>query len=280
MALSPPPQALNQVCFISSYHSHGRSKAQMCLKKIIDFISSEKIKVHDKQVEEEVKVVSYGKRGCGIDLNLRLGPCLELLNNKGLSACSGVGEDDVEKVCDEIFTTNNNTCTTATTSTIVDKSSEGEYDPQEEEERVVVLVDSQTGEIESSAITNNNPSEIEIQETQEQVKLLEVEEEESKLSRKKEGYLDLLVEAARLISGNFENVDEEMKVETKVGNDDEKNWMLECYDDFEDISPVVRSKRGRTQVLPYRYRDSVLEPWKRLTKQRSSRVCSKPARIR
>lgn len=30
--------------------------------------------------------------------------------------------------------------------------------------------------------------------------------------------------------------------------------------------PVVRTKRGRNQVLPYRFRDSVLEPWARLSR--------------
>lgn len=42
------------------------------------------------------------------------------------------------------------------------------------------------------------------------------------------------------------------------------NW----YADYEDTAPLVRSKRGRNQVLPLRFRDSVLEPWKRVSRQR------------
>lgn len=42
------------------------------------------------------------------------------------------------------------------------------------------------------------------------------------------------------------------------------NW----YADYEDTAPLVRSKRGRNQVLPVRFRDSVLEPWKRVSRQR------------
>lgn len=42
------------------------------------------------------------------------------------------------------------------------------------------------------------------------------------------------------------------------------NW----YADYEDTAPLVRSKRGRNQALPLRFRDSVLEPWKRVSRQR------------
>ncbi|KAF5198427.1 hypothetical protein FRX31_011987 [Thalictrum thalictroides] len=345
MALSSPS---NQVC--SSYLSdknHGRSKAQMCLKKIIDFIStngslknielesSSQVKLIHKQEEDEMKVLSsYGKRGFEIDLNLRLGTWFELENdNKGFSACSGVGVGEEDNILVNI----NNCCSSVGFGggggdvSTVDKSSEGECDcdpkhvleqedEDEEEERVVVM-EEETREL--SEITNlqvNTSSEIDNKQTE--VRQEEEEEEEEQVNeikaekqvevlRKSEGYLDLLVEAARLISGNFEDDEQveekediiihekkkkamsrngrlkpqkkeetQIKMKELVGLEakkvNEEEWMFDCYGDFEDISPIVRSKRGRNQVLPHKYRDSVLEPWKRLTttttKQRSSRV--------
>ncbi|PWA60117.1 hypothetical protein CTI12_AA384970 [Artemisia annua] len=46
----------------------------------------------------------------------------------------------------------------------------------------------------------------------------------------------------------------------------------EWYAEFEDTSPVVRSKRGRNQVLPYKYRDSVVEPLVRMPQTSSKRM--------
>ncbi|KAF2297874.1 hypothetical protein GH714_004550 [Hevea brasiliensis] len=43
------------------------------------------------------------------------------------------------------------------------------------------------------------------------------------------------------------------------------------HGDLEDTSPVVRSKRGRSQVLPSRYGDSVvLTPWKRVVRSQGT----------
>ncbi|PIA54761.1 hypothetical protein AQUCO_00900976v1 [Aquilegia coerulea] len=333
----------NQVCSSSllSDRNHGRSKAQMCLKKIIDFISSNgslknielesshhQVEVIHKQdeEEEEMKVLSYGKRGFDIDLNLRLGPWLELENeNNGFSACSGIGVG--------VGVVNNNNCSSSVDFgyvggggdvSTVDKSSEGECDPKhvlEQEEEMVVVVEEE--EVETKELSEITNLQVQISSEIENNKETEVKQEEDneikaenqvKVLRKSEGYLDLLVEAARLISGNFEEEEEEeeeeeiiyhekkkpmsrrngrlnkpqkkeetqMKMKELVGLEakkvNEEEWMLDCYGEFEDISPIVRSKRGRNQVLPHKYRDSVLEPWKRLTttttttKQRSSRV--------
>ncbi|KAK9158795.1 hypothetical protein Scep_005369 [Stephania cephalantha] len=132
-----------------------------------------------------------------------------------------------------------------------------------------------------------------------QVQTPEIDEiEEAKKKKKKktqrsEGYLGLLVEAARLISGNFEDgEDRPIQSDRSRAREEYRNrnrnelWRLElCDEGLEDVSPVVRSKRGRNQVLPYRYRDSVLEPLKMLcssSKQRSSspRVSAKQRRNR
>lgn len=103
--------------------------------------------------------------------------------------------------------------------------------------------------------------------------------------------LGLLIEAARLILGDFG----ENEFETESTHEDhesnseldakepsqleqviseshsssgskrklEGNWMvMNLVRDIDDRSPLVRSKRGRSQVLPCRYKDSVLEPWR------------------
>ncbi|KAI3450673.1 hypothetical protein Pfo_007338, partial [Paulownia fortunei] len=104
--------------------------------------------------------------------------------------------------------------------------------------------------------------------------------------------LTLLIEAAKLIFGEFKDNDKsepgnqnasrgsELKKD-EVAADIEPNerkltrrsscWTTaEMGGEFEETpsSPVVRSKRGRTQVLPCKYRDSVLEPLTRLSKRR------------
>ncbi|XP_022943452.1 uncharacterized protein LOC111448215 isoform X1 [Cucurbita moschata] len=102
--------------------------------------------------------------------------------------------------------------------------------------------------------------------------------------------LGLLIEAARLIFGDIgENeFDTESTQEKNESNSEldikdpsqlekviseshsgepkrklEGNWMvMNLVRDIDDRSPLVRSKRGRSQVLPCRYKDSVLEPWR------------------
>ncbi|XP_022985998.1 uncharacterized protein LOC111483864 isoform X2 [Cucurbita maxima] len=102
--------------------------------------------------------------------------------------------------------------------------------------------------------------------------------------------LGLLIEAARLIFGDIgenefdtESTQEENESNSELDIKDpsqlekviseshssepkrklEGNWMvMNLVRDIDDRSPLVRSKRGRSQVLPCRYKDSVLEPWR------------------
>ncbi|XP_038901753.1 uncharacterized protein LOC120088485 isoform X2 [Benincasa hispida] len=102
--------------------------------------------------------------------------------------------------------------------------------------------------------------------------------------------LGLLIEAARLIFGDIgenefdtESTQEENESSSELDMKDpsrlekvfseshssdskrklEGNWMvMNLVRDIGDRSPLVRSKRGRSQVLPCRYKDSVLEPWR------------------
>ncbi|CAA2995020.1 Hypothetical predicted protein [Olea europaea subsp. europaea] len=105
---------------------------------------------------------------------------------------------------------------------------------------------------------------------------------------------DLLIEAAKLILGEFkddktsesERQNFELK-NNKTGENElnekalrrrsQPSTAAEIDGDIEDKgSPVLRrSKRGRNHVLPNRYRDSVLEPLTRLSRHRSSVVPTK-----
>ncbi|OWM68969.1 hypothetical protein CDL15_Pgr025156 [Punica granatum] len=123
-------------------------------------------------------------------------------------------------------------------------------------------------------------------------------------SSKLDGFLGLLVEAARWVSGGFGDGDdgsesegqsrreggrgegtppgrEEQEVGTSGGG--EKAPSGELGDSVEAAAAATarRSERGRNRVMPCRYRDSVLEPyWKRLSPPRRSRRMSGPRRPR
>ncbi|KAK8513315.1 hypothetical protein V6N13_002065 [Hibiscus sabdariffa] len=91
--------------------------------------------------------------------------------------------------------------------------------------------------------------------------------------------LDLLIEAAEMLAnrdyymnGKEKEVEEVEKSGGGGSMERDKDSSVNVEEECEDRSaPVVRSKRGRSQVLPLRYRDSVLEPWmKRPQIQRST----------
>nr|GME11663.1 uncharacterized protein LOC104099020 [Ipomoea batatas] len=133
-----------------------------------------------------------------------------------------------------------------------------------------------------------------------------------------EGFMGLLIEAARLIFGEFNDKkygggggsrpeQEPEKNTSESQNSDETkitavdpsspgrrvkrrppSWAVELYGNAEEeeqngageASPVVRSKRGRIQVLPCKYRDSVLEPLTRFTRTRSTTILANRRRSR
>ncbi|KAL0304733.1 UNVERIFIED_CONTAM: hypothetical protein Scaly_3012100 [Sesamum calycinum] len=112
--------------------------------------------------------------------------------------------------------------------------------------------------------------------------------------------LTLLIEAAKLIFGEFKDNDEpesqkrsdselkkdEAAADIEAANERKLRRRSSCWTEagmggeFEESrsSPVVRSKRGRTQILPTKYKDSVLEPLTRLSRTRSSIVQPKRRR--
>ncbi|KAH7561185.1 hypothetical protein JRO89_XS10G0187200 [Xanthoceras sorbifolium] len=65
----------NQVSDCCDYKRHGYSKAQACLKKILEIISSiEEAPVRNPSLKSQVGGFSCGKKGFDIDLNLSLVP--------------------------------------------------------------------------------------------------------------------------------------------------------------------------------------------------------------
>nr|GMD24148.1 uncharacterized protein LOC104099020 [Ipomoea batatas] len=134
-----------------------------------------------------------------------------------------------------------------------------------------------------------------------------------------EGFMGLLIEAARLIFGEFNDKKYGGAAGSRAEQEPEKNtsesqnsdetkitavdpsspgrrvkrrppcWAVELYGNAEEeerksgggeASPVVRSKRGRIQVLPCKYRDSVLEPLTRFTRTRSTTILANRRRSR
>ncbi|KAJ0976778.1 hypothetical protein J5N97_012252 [Dioscorea zingiberensis] len=203
------------------------------------------------------------KRGLGIDLNLRLGPWPDrgigsvVDGGGGATTCSWIVDGSEVQVESGVVSSSEKKPLSAEGSIsgealTADKSSQGECDP---EDRGGTRKTQGGGREYYSEITN-----------------IPEETETEGLRRKNEGYLDLLLEAVRQVSGGlFSEGADEKESETKaVAAESSKRSGLDLY---EETGPVVRSKRGRSQALPSRYRDSVLEPWGKLpTVTRCSRA--------
>lgn len=120
----------------------------------------------------------------------------------------------------------------------------------------------------------------------------ESKEEIGELKEQQQGFMGLLIEAATLIFGDFKDENPKSQCETekakgfkseklKIDEEEEvaatkkqlKRRNNEGTEEaIEDKSsyPLVRSKRGRIQVLPNKYRDSILEPLTPLSRIRST----------
>lgn len=277
---------------------HGYSKAQMCLNKILGIISSippQETPKESQDFETTRSENNNNRGGVGIDLNLRLGPLVEseeeeeeeslAENGNNLSACSVVvgkvsaeSADSVAESAPAVHVDH-----VVAVAAAAEKSSESECDPKEKlaAEKAV-----EVSEITTQQQRLEESSEIDDDEVVVVVQTVAFKREENE--NKSTDCLGLLVEAARLISGNFEEEEEEddespshhhhhqgkqlsselglglEKSKRKRKRTSRKNSGGTVEDWMEDTSPVVKSKRGRNQVLPTRYRDSVLEPWKPL----------------
>ncbi|XP_061341896.1 uncharacterized protein LOC133288201 [Gastrolobium bilobum] len=202
----------------------GYSKSQMCLFKILHIISS--------IPPSKEEVFPSNNKGVGIDLNLRF---CSVSESGGDSEAEVVREKSVE------------------VSKVYDNGADHEESEFEEDG------DGNGGVKETMSFRGRGDD---------------------------SNYLDLLIEAARVLSAKDESNSEEerelsgelgtrgasqesglldLEEERRVKKRKERWVVVDLYGDVvEGREPVVRSKRGRNQALPYRFRDSVVEPLKRL----------------
>ncbi|KAF2300769.1 hypothetical protein GH714_015652 [Hevea brasiliensis] len=278
--LHHPNQVRDSPC--STDIRRGFSKSQMFLQKILRIIASyppqetSRGSSLNRELEEN--------KGLGIDLNVGFCPSPETEPSECLSSCS---------VVHKVFSN----CSEADFGGVFaaeKSSSEGECDPKEVRDQLgtdsptIEAIGEESRNLEVSEATNLEAKDVkqEAKEKQESldgddggVKIAPPFQEEEEEKRKKNGCFSLPIEAAEMVSGSSEDKEEfkappsqekesePAKVRNGESSRNSEGFSVEnSFADNEDTSPVVRSKRGRSQVLPSRYRDSVilLAPWKRL----------------
>ncbi|KAJ6739378.1 hypothetical protein OIU74_004195 [Salix koriyanagi] len=289
---------LNQVRdssrFIDSSSRHGFSKSQMCLQKILHIITSCPPQEVSKETSLNREVLEFKEnKGVGIDLNMGLSPAWSEADDQenqsseessllsaysfvekglkndssmevfGVDGSSSVGECCVKVVGDQ-FGSDSPTVLQAT-----GEETQGVDEITLEISKTTNSKNQASHEISTKIMTVNDDQETtrlgEEDTKKELVKLEPCHEEKSESNKDS---LTLLIEAAEMFSGNLEDKesDSEKREETSSGSKTscKCSWVVDLYEDSTS-PPVVRSKRGRSQVLPYRYRDSsfLLEPWKR-----------------
>ncbi|KAJ0973451.1 hypothetical protein J5N97_021410 [Dioscorea zingiberensis] len=224
------------------------SKAQAALAKIIAIISTV-LKPSQVDCGPDPDATAQGKRGLGVDLNLKLGtwPDEDLGSEEEGGGCGFTSaESSVESGV--VFSSEKKGSVSLNDSEAgdaltVEKSSQGECEPEEGEGETRKGMEG--GGKEYSEITN-----------------IPAEPEEER--ERSEGHLDLLLEAVRQASaGVYTDGPEEKESETSKRSK-RRGACCSSLELYEDSGPVVRSKRGRNQALPSRYRDSVLEPWRKM----------------
>ncbi|KAF3951532.1 hypothetical protein CMV_022830 [Castanea mollissima] len=197
---------------------HGYSKAQMCLNKILGIISSippQETPKESQDLETKRSENNNNRGGVGIDLNLRLGPLVEseeeeeeslAENGNNLSACSVVVGKVSSESTDSVAESAPAVHVDHVVAVAAEKSSESECDPKEKlaaEKAVEVSeITTQQQRVEESSEIDDDDDEVVVV-----VKTVAFKREENE--NKSTDCLSLLVEAARLISGNFEEEEEE-----------------------------------------------------------------------
>ncbi|KAH0663244.1 hypothetical protein KY284_028175 [Solanum tuberosum] len=222
------------------------SKAQNCLLKILKIIST--VPPHNNNTPP-----SQNLNGFAIDLNIgfNLTP-LEMVEESGSPVdCSFVNSPVVAECgsvdfgkCSDIDDGGEELCKIDTCVEILQLEDNGDFETSELKEEI--------GEV-----------------------------------KEQQGFMGLLIEAATLIFGDFKDespfkLDEKLKMDEHHYNNDNdataaKKQLKRRVNEYteeviEDKSsyPLVRSKRGRIQVLPNKYRDSILEPLTPFSRIRST----------
>ncbi|PKA62394.1 hypothetical protein AXF42_Ash009280 [Apostasia shenzhenica] len=240
---------------------HPSSTAQAGLAKIIFIISTVPPPPAPKSPAPagfiDSRGISAAPTASYVDLNYRVGPNNEMgegsapETNKALTALSISSDppapaDSGDSTADEKG------------PSVEIMSSEGECDPEDSEIK--------EGAKEKSEFTNNSRRE---------------EDDQWRLHLGREigasaGYLDLLLEAVRHVSGNGEEEEEYKPVAAAKSTSRARttpaarpkrrmtmNSAAQGLDLCEETTPIVQSKRGRILSLPSRYREAVMEPWRK-----------------
>ncbi|XP_024995112.1 uncharacterized protein LOC112528330 [Cynara cardunculus var. scolymus] len=246
--MAPPHNQPNHILpslpfSLSTHHRRRRcSKAQMCFFNILHIISVfPAADVTDKKCFGHDEEICENKVFGDDDININLRPPTEVEPFETLATADDFAENCVQEMNDR-----------RKNESFVAEESELAVEEERATEHSEI---SHVGD-QSSGIDYNGVSEV-------------VEEEK----QRDEGYLGLLIEAAQLILGEDSEKAkkppkskhvEASSAARRGAKRKQQCWTAaaeaEWYAEFEDTSPVVKSKRGRSQVLPYKYRDSVVEP--------------------
>ncbi|CAK7329290.1 unnamed protein product [Dovyalis caffra] len=301
-------QVRDSSCFMSNTTTrHGFSKSQMCLHKILHIINSYPPQEISKETSLNREILEFEEnRGIGIDLNMGLSPAWSEAGDHEnqspdssclLSACSFVEKGLKNDSSIEVFTADRSSISEGEccVKAVGDKfgSDPPTIQATGEESRVVdettleisktTNFKNQANEINSKIKVINDGQEItKVKEEDTKKKSVKVEPCHEEKNKTNKDCLALLIEAAEMVSGHSDDKesDSEKLEETKSGSKRscKCSWVVDLYEDNAS-SPVVRSKRGRSQVLPYRYRDSsvLLEPWKRLPRPQKAETTAATA---
>ncbi|KAF5744815.1 hypothetical protein HS088_TW07G00395 [Tripterygium wilfordii] len=262
---------------------HGCSKAQMCLLKILHFINSHTLFEASTETVVNCRNEEFEERtGLGIDLNARLCSWPENSQESESTECSVV-ENKALEISDEQAKDSVQVLTG-------EKSSE--YKVEES-----IISDQRSAkicEIDNNGIDVTDENDVKVDNGKELECPGSAGAEGGKMTpfrakeSRKRDCLSMLVEAAQLIAGQDgedesdakkliqpSTVLDETESASRIGLKRSKYCVVDWEGSgIDDKSPVVRSRRGRSQVLPSRFRDSVLEPWKRLPGPQRSAVAS------
>ncbi|KAI5577708.1 hypothetical protein BDE02_09G132500 [Populus trichocarpa] len=291
--LNHPNQVRDSSCFmINTTTRHGFSKSQTCLQKILHIITSYPPQEISKEASLNGEILGFEEnRGTGIDLNMGLSPAWSEANDhenqspesSSLLSASSFAEKGLKNDSStEVFTADKSSsegeCCLKVVGDQFGRDSPTIQATGEESQ----VVDETTIDISKTTnfkhLANEIKSKIEvINDDQEMAK---VKEEETKKvpvkvvepchgekNETNKDCLDLLIEAAEMVSGNSEDKESDSDKQEETKRSRKCSLVVDLYED-NTSSPVIRSKRRRNQVLPHRYRDSsvLLEPWKRLPK--------------
>nr|XP_009767640.1 PREDICTED: uncharacterized protein LOC104218762 [Nicotiana sylvestris] len=236
----------------------GCSKAQNCLLKILRTISTvppqNSSAVPTSLCSEKLNQLEFdAKRGCNeisIDLNIGFNVPPEMEESDSASPVDGgwiSGQSTTSTTAGDIFADEKSPFA-ADCSGVLTVDGECEKSCKSEICGIDAMIKEEiigNFQLESNGVCETSKEQDEIGELKEE-----------------QGFMGLLIEAATLIFGDFKNENSKSENSREKTEDvaarKQRKRRNECTD------PVVRSKRGRIQVLPNKYKDSILEPFSRI----------------